>query len=137
MKAIVTYLNFNGNCREAMKFYQRCLGGELSIMPFSEAPGDFPKEAKDRVMHARVTKDGTTLLMASDTMPGSNFVQGTNFSISIDCQGAEETDRLFNAFGENGKITMPLQDAFWGARFGILRDQFGINWMFNFEKPKQ
>ncbi len=137
MKAIVTYLNFNGNCREAMKFYQRCLGGELSIMPFSEAPGDFPKEAKDRVMHARVTKDGTTLLMASDTMPGSNFVQGTNFSISIDCQGAEETDRLFNAFSENGKITMPLQDAFWGARFGILRDQFGINWMFNFEKPKQ
>jgi len=120
-----------------MKFYQRCLGGELSIMPFSEAPGDFPKEAKDRVMHARVTKDGTTLLMASDTMPGSNFVQGTNFSISIDCQSAEETDRLFNAFSENGKITMPLQDAFWGARFGILRDQFGINWMFNFEKPKQ
>ena len=137
MKAIVTYLNFNGNCREAMKFYQRCLGGELSIMPFSEAPGDFPKEAKDRVMHARVTKDGTTLLMASDTMPGSNFVQGTNFSISIDCQSTEETDRLFNAFSENGKITMPLQDAFWGARFGILRDQFGINWMFNFEKPKQ
>ena len=137
MKAIVTYLNFNGNCREAMKFYQRCLGGELSIMPFSEAPGDFPKEAKDRVMHARVTKDGTTLLMASDTMPGSNFVQGTNFSISIDCQSAEETDRLFNAFSEKGKITMPLQDAFWGARFGILRDQFGINWMFNFEKPKQ
>jgi len=137
MKAIVTYLNFDGNCREAMKFYQRCLGGELSIMPFSEAPGDFPKEAKDRVMHARVTKDGTALLMASDTMPGSNFVQGTNFSISIDCQSAEETDRLFTAFSEKGKITMPLQDAFWGARFGMLRDQFGINWMFNFEKPKQ
>jgi len=137
MKAMVTYLNFEGNCREAMKFYQRCLGGELSLMPFSEAPGDFPKEAKDRVMHARVTKDGTTLLMASDTMPGSNFVQGTNFSISIDCQSAEETDRLYNAFSENGKITMPLQDAFWGARFGMLRDKFGINWMFNFEKPKQ
>jgi PhnB protein len=137
MKAIVTYLNFDGNCREATKFYQQCLGGELSIMPFSEAPGDFPKEAKDRVMHARVTKDGTTLLMASDTMPGSNFIQGTNFSISIDCQSAEETDRLFNAFSENGQITMPLQDAFWGARFGMLRDKFGINWMFNFEKPKQ
>ena len=137
MKAIVTYLNFDGNCREAMKFYQRCLGDELSIMPFSEAPGDFPKEAKDRVMHARVTKEGTALLMASDTMPGSNFVQGTNFSISIDCQSAEETDRLFTAFSEKGKITMPLQDAFWGARFGMLRDQFGINWMFNFEKPKQ
>jgi PhnB protein len=51
MKALITYLNFDGNCRDAMKFYQRCLGGELSIMPFSEAPGDFPKEAKDRVMN--------------------------------------------------------------------------------------
>src|SRR5437879_10168861 len=118
MKAIVTYLNFDGNCREAMKFYQRCLGGELSIMPFSEAPGDFPKEAKDRVMHARVTKEGTALLMASDTMPGSNFVQGTNFSISIDCQSAEETDRLFTAFSEKGKINVtgcilgrPVRDA--------------------------
>ncbi len=138
MKSVVTYLNFDGNTRDAMKFYARCLGSELSMMPFSEAPGDFPKEAKDRVMHSRVTKGGAVLLMASDTMPGSGsrFVQGTNFSISIDCESVEEIDRLFAAFSENGKITMPLQDAFWGARFGMLKDQFGINWMFNFEKPK-
>ena len=137
MKAVVTYLNFDGNTRQVMTFYQRCLGGELSIMPFAEAPGDFPPEAKDRVMHARIVKDGAILVMASDTMPGHAFHQGNNFSISIDCQSPEEINRLFAAFSENAKITMPLQDAFWGARFGMLTDRFGVNWMFNFEKPKQ
>src|SRR5262245_56031398 len=140
MKAPVTYLNFDGNTRDAMKFYARCLGGELSVMPFSEAPGDFPKEAKDRVMHSRITRGGSVLFMASDIMPGygDSFKQGTNFSISLDCESQEEIDRLFAAFSENAKkIEMPLQDAFWGARFGMLTDQFGIQWMFNFEKPKQ
>jgi PhnB protein len=140
VKAVVTYLNFDGNTRDAMKFYARCLGGELSMMPFSEAPGDFPKEAKDRLMHSRITKGGSVLLMASDTMPGYGdaFKQGTNFSISLDCESQEEVDRLFAAFSENAKkIDMPLQDAFWGARFGMLTDQFGIRWMFNFEKQKK
>ena len=134
MKAVVTYLNFDGNCKTAMTFYNRCLGGELAIMPFSEAPGDIPKEAKDRVMHARITKNAATLVMASDTQPGHPFRPGSNFSISIDCESQDEIDRLFRAFSENAKITMPLQDAFWGARFGMLTDQFGVNWMFNFDK---
>jgi PhnB protein len=135
MKELVTYLNFNGNCRDAMKFYERCLGGELQMMPFSEVPGNHPPEAKDRIMHARLT-NGSAVLMASDTMPGMPFQQGTNFAISVHCQSQEELERLFNAISEKGKVTMPLQDTFWGARFGMLTDQFGINWMFNFEKPK-
>ena len=135
MKELATYLNFNGNCRDAMKFYERCLGGELHMMPFSEVPGNYPPEAKDRIMHARLT-NGPAVLMASDTMPGMTFQQGTNFAIAVQCQSQEELERLFNAMSEKGKITMPLQDTFWGARFGMLTDQFGINWMFNFEKPK-
>ena len=135
MKEIVTYLNFNGNCRDAMKFYERCLGGELHMMPFSEVPGNHPPEAKDRIMHARLT-NGSAVLMASDTMPGMPFQQGTNFAIAVMCQSQEELERFFNAVSEKGKVTMPLQDTFWGARFGMLTDQFGINWMFNFEKPK-
>jgi PhnB protein len=138
MKAPVTYLNFDGNTRDAMKFYAKCLGGELSIMPFSEAPGDFPKDTKDKVMHARITRKGSTVLMASDALAGHGapFRQGNNFSISLDCESLDEIERLFTAFGENGKVTMPLQDTFWGARFGMITDQFGTNWMFNFEKPR-
>ena len=136
MKEIITYLNFDGNCREAMKFYEKCLGGELHMMPFSEAPGDFPKEAKDRTMHATL-RNGSAALMASDIMPGMHFEQGHNFSICLQPLTVEETEKLFTALSEKGKVTMPLQDTFWGARFGMVTDQFGVNWMFNFEKPKQ
>jgi PhnB protein len=108
MKAPVTYLNFDGNTRDAMKFYARCLGGELSVMPFSEAPGDFPKDAKDKVMHAKITKNGATVLMASDALAGHGapFRAGNNFSISLDCESLDEIERLFAAFGENGKIAI-------------------------------
>ena len=135
MKEIITYLNFDGNARDAMKFYARCLGAELSLMPFSEAKIDVPPDAKDRTMHAKLTK-GSCVLMASDTMPGMPFQRGNNFSICLNCGTLEETERYFAALGQNGKVTMPLQNTFWGARFGMIEDQFGINWMFNFEKPK-
>src|SRR5262245_36810587 len=136
MKELITYLNFDGNCRDAMKFYEHCLGGDLQMMPFSEAQVEYPPEAKNRIMHARL-KAGPSELMASDTMPGMSFKPGNNFSICIGCESLEELERLFNALSENGKVTMPLQDTFCGPRFGMLTDQFGINWMFNFEKSKQ
>jgi PhnB protein len=136
MKALNTYLNFDGTTGQAMKFYQQCLGGDLHLMPFSEVPGDYPKEAKDRIMHARLAV-GPLTLMASDIMPGMQFHQGNNFSICLDCESNEEIERLFSALGNGGKTTMPLHDAFWGARFGMVADKFGISWMFNFEKPRQ
>lgn len=136
MKEITTYLNFDGNCREAMTFYKKCLGAELYLMPFSEAPFDSPPDAKDKIMHASLTKEHT-LLMASDTMPGTNVQQGNNFSLNINCESRQEIESLFAALGEKGEVTMPLQETFWAARFGVLKDQFGINWIFNFEQPKQ
>ena len=135
MKDVNVYLTFDGNCRDAMKFYEKCLGGELQIMPFAEAPFDVPKDAKDKVMHAHL-HNGNAVIMASDPMPGTLVRQGNNFAVCIQCESAEEIDRLFNGLGEGGKVTMGLQDTFWGSRFGMLTDRFGINWMFNFEKPK-
>lgn len=136
MKEVVTYLKFDGNCREAMSFYGKCLGAKLDLMPFSQAPGECPGGAKDRIMHSKLTK-GAVILMASDTMPGMPFQQGNNFSVSIQCESLQEIESFFTAISENGKVTMPLQDTFWGARFGMLVDQFGVQWMFNFEHPKQ
>src|SRR3974390_3200073 len=126
MKDFVTYLTFDGNCREAMEFYRTCLGAELYLMPFSEAPVELPKEgeqAGNRIMHACLTK-GARLLMASDTMPGWAFKQGNNYSVCVECESAKEIEGLFAALGEKGNVTMPLQDTFWGARFGTLTDQF-------------
>jgi PhnB protein len=138
MTEIVTYLNFDGNAREAMTFYAKCLGAELQLMPFSEMPGNHPPEAKDRIMHARISKgtNGSTALMASDTMPGMAFHPGNNFSVSVQCESMEEIDRIFAALSEGGKISMPLADQFWGARFGMLTDKFGVHWMLNFPHPK-
>lgn len=129
MKEIVTYLTFDGDCGPAMTFYRDCLGGELTMMTFADMP-NCPEASKDRIMHAKLTLDGGTL-MASDTMPGKSFTQGTNFSISLDFADREEEKKFFDALSQGGTITMPLQDTFWGAHFGMLTDKFGIGWMFN------
>src|SRR4051812_28767356 len=126
MKEITTYLNFDGTCREAMTFYAKCLGAELYVMRFSEVPGDFPPEAKDKIMHAKLSKGTATLLMASDAMNGAPFKRGTDTWISINCESLAEIERLFAAIGEGGTVIMGLQDTFWGARFGMLKDRFGI-----------
>jgi PhnB protein len=136
MRDFTTYLIFDGNCRAAMEFYKECLDADLNIFSFGDAPVPAPEEAKDRTMHATLAK-GKATIMASDNMPGMAYTKGDNFSISIDCESVDEIDRLFNALGENGKVTMPLQKTFWAARFGMLTDQFGINWMFNLNDPAQ
>jgi PhnB protein len=86
-------------------------------------------------MHSKVTK-GVSVLMASDTMPGSPFHAGTNFSIAIMCESVEGIDRIFAALSEGGKATIAVADQFWGARFGMLTDRFGIHWMMNYDYPK-
>ncbi len=138
MKAINTYLVFDGKCREAVEFYKKCMGAELSLMPWSEAPSELgitAADAKDRVMHATLTK-GFTILMAADTLPGHAYQPGNNFSVCIECESSAEEESLFAALGEGGTVRMPLQDMFWGSRFGTLTDRFGINWMFSFALPK-
>jgi PhnB protein len=133
-------LNFDGNTREAMTFYAQGLGAEIELISFGEHMGaNLPKEmqpAKDRIMHARLSKASKNLLMASDAMPGMPFRAGDNFSVSVHCESVAEVDKLFAALGEGGKIRMPIQDTSWGARFGMLTDKFGVQWMFNFEHPK-
>ncbi len=133
MKGLHTYLTFDGNCRQAMEFYAQCLGAELQMMRFSEAPMDAPPGAKDRIMHARLVK-GDVVLMASDSMPGMPLQQGNNFSLAFTCEAVAEAENLFGALGQKGKVLMPLQETFWAQRFGMVTDQFGVQWMFNVEK---
>jgi PhnB protein len=133
VKGTITYLNFDGNCREAMTFYGRCLAGEPNFTPFSAGPPEVSAQAKnapDRILHAELTSE-PVVLMASDTLPGMDFQQGNNFSICLDCESQAEMDKVFTALSENGEVTMPIHDAFWGGRFGMLTDQYGISWMFS------
>lgn len=137
MQETTTYLNFSGNCREAMTFYAKCLGAELHIRTFAEMPGNHPPELKNRIMHSRLVRGSEPILMASDVPPSMSLEIGSNLSICVNCKSAAEVDRLFAAFNENGKVMMAAGDQFWGARFGMLVDQFGIRWMFSFEFPQQ
>jgi PhnB protein len=136
MKAVTSYLHFNGNCRQAMSFYQQCLGAKLDINTYPDATGQPATAADARIMHSQLSHGSTAFLMASDAPPGDTTGQvGTNFSIALECDSAEEIDRLFAAVAQNGRVTMPLGDVPWGARFGMLTDQFGIQWMFNYTLP--
>jgi PhnB protein len=140
MNEVVTFLNFDGNCREAMEFYKKCFDAELFLLPYSQAPDDLPwvtEEAKSKIMHSTLTKGSLTILMAADTISGRLFQPGNNFSVAIHCEGLPEIERLFTALGENGEITMPLQETFWAIRFGMLTDRFGIRWLLNLGKPAQ
>lgn len=135
MKEFTTYLTFDGTTKEAMKFYAECFGAELSMITFGEANVPHADSEKNRIMHARISK-GTMTLMASDSsvnMP-TKLIQGNNFSISVNCESVEETEKFYKFLIKNGKEIMPLQETFWATRFGMLTDQFGINWMFNLEK---
>jgi PhnB protein len=136
MKAITPYLNFDGKTREAMTFYHKILGGDLNIQTFGDVKAPGPPGSENRVMHAGI-RSASAVLMASDTMPGMPFIQGNNVHLNIDCDDIAEIERLFAGFSEGGKVTMPLEDQFWGARFGMLVDKFGMHWMFNCELPNK
>lgn len=137
MGPLTPYLIFNGNCKQALDFYKTILGGELFIHTYGEAKqlNDLRKEDENKIMHGNLKK-GNFLLMASDTH-GPDIKMGDNVQLSIECESREEVDRLFKGLSEKGKPTLSPNETFWGAYFGMMTDQFGINWMLNFELPKK
>jgi PhnB protein len=114
---VIPFLIFDGNCREAMEFYKKCFEGELFLMPFADAPGSFShSEPKDRILHSTLkNREGAEILMAADTWSNQSHQPGNNFTVMIQSDDLVETERLFEAIGEGGKITMPLQETFWAA----------------------
>src|SRR6478735_5950008 len=126
MTHINAYLNFNGQCREAMTFYQQCLGGELVMQKISESPmaARVPSEMGAKILHSSLTKENL-VLMGSDMM-GNNIVKGNSINLCINCSSTEEVNSFFNNLSSGGKIIEPLHQSFWGATFGVLIDKFGV-----------
>ena len=141
IKKLNPYLNFDGTAEKAIKLYETALGARTeTIMRFGDLPpgpgGTAPApEHKNRVMHALLHVGGGAI-MISDTMPGHPLPIGTNVHVTLDFDDAVEMGRAFEALSAGGKITMPLHDTFWGAKFGMLVDAFGIPWMFNCDTKK-
>jgi PhnB protein len=128
MKNIVPILGFNGNCREAMTFYQQCLGGTLQVMTGSESPlaDQLSPEMQHGVMHAHLQSESATL-MGSDMM-GPNLKPGNGITLSPWCSSEEEVHRVFNALAEGGQIEYSPRVMFWGGLEGRLTDKFGQAW---------
>jgi PhnB protein len=130
-----SYLFFNGQCEEAFKFYEQCLGGKIEAMlPHEGSPAadHVPAEWRSKILHARMVV-GDQVLMASDAPPG-HFQAPHGFSVNIGVSDANQAERIFHALAEKGKVTMPIAETFWALRFGMLVDRFGIPWMVNCEK---
>jgi PhnB protein len=140
MSRVSTYLNFGRETEAAFTFYRQVFGGEFNgpIHRFGDMPaadGQPPLADGDRglVMHVELPILGGHVLMGTDAPASMGFqlVAGNNVHINLEPDTRAETERLFKALAEGGRIETPLQDMFWGAYFGNLTDRFGIHWMFN------
>jgi PhnB protein len=146
MATINPYLTFKGNCEEAFNFYKSVFGGEFTYlgrfneMPPQEGAPSMPEEEGNKIMHVSLPI-GNNQLMGSDTGGewAAQTIIGNNFSVSVNPNSKEDTDRIFNALAAGGHTTMPMGDTFWGDYFGMCTDKFGINWMlsYNAGNPKQ
>ena len=130
MAQLNPYIMFQGNCRQAMEFYQACLGGELNLQTVGESPSkdEMPPETHDHVLHSRLAA-GEIVFMASDMMGPGEWVGGNAVSLCISGSTKAEIEAAFAKLAEGGTVNQPLIDVFFGT-FGSLTDKFGINWMF-------
>jgi len=127
------YLFFSGQCEEALEFYRKALGAEVTqLMRFKDSPeppppGMLPPGSENKIMHASF-RIGDTTVMASDGMcTGTGSFQG--FSLSVAAQDDAKAEQLFAALSEGGKVTMPMSKTFYASRFGMATDRFGVGWM--------
>jgi len=131
-----TYLNFNGQCEEAFKFYEQCLGGKIQGMfTYAGTPAEkhAPPDWGNKILHATMSV-GDGVIMGADVI-SPQYQKPTGFAVTLHMNDPKEAERVFHALAEGGTVTMPIQETFWAVRFGELVDQFGTPWMINCGKP--
>ncbi len=141
MATVNPYLTFNGTCEAAFTFYKSVFGGEFPYigkfkdMPPAEGCPPVSEEDGNKIMHVSLPISKETILMGSDSSEafGQVTIAGNNFSVSINAESKEEAEKLFNGLSAGGNVSMPMNQTFWGAYFGMFTDKFGIMWMVNFD----
>ena len=132
----IAYLGFDGNCKEAMQYYEQVLGGKLTVMMSgAESPmaAMIPAESAHRILHARLELPDGGLLFAGDCPQQVAYegIKGVSFALNYD--STEQAAKVFAALAEGGQITMPIQPAFWAKSWGMLVDKYGTPWIINGE----
>jgi PhnB protein len=126
------YLSFRGDCEAAFTFYADCLGGTVGEL-YRYGGTSFMEQApsgwEDKIMHGSLTV-GDQVFMGADVTP-DKYEKPAGFSLSLHIDGASEAERVFHLLAKDGRIVMPLEKTFWAARFGVLVDRFGLQWIIN------
>jgi PhnB protein len=132
MPKFETYVFFNGNCAEAMKYYEKTLGGKLDLMKAKDSPaaGHTPPGTENQILHSRLDSDGG-VLMASDWMDEKPYPGMGGFGISVFYPKVEDAKRVHDTFSKGGKVNMPLGKTFWVESFGMVTDRYGTLWMIS------
>jgi PhnB protein len=134
----IAYLSFDGNCAEAMRFYEKVLGGQLFVLTAGASPmaDQTPPELRDKVMHAALTLPSGGQLYAGDHWPGQAYEGIKGVTLTLNYDTVAEAQRIFDALSAGGKVTMPMSESFWAKTFGMLTDRYGCPWIVNGEsKP--
>lgn len=135
MRTINSYLIFNGNCREAMTFYKKCLGGELSFQTIGESPlsETMPARMKKCILHSVLTNKDL-VLMGSDIVCEKGLLKGNAVSLVLNCTNEKDIRECYKKLSQGGEPTHPLENTFWNALFGGLIDKYGNTWMLNYNR---
>lgn len=131
-----TYLNYGGNCKEAFQFYEKHLGGKITMMmTHGEQPNsaNVPPDWKNAILHARMTLGGTELLAAD--IPPDRFQPMRSAYLSLALDSIEEAERVYKLLSDGGEIFMPMEETFFAFRFAMLRDKFGTSWLLLNPRP--
>jgi PhnB protein len=130
MMRVTPYLHLDGNCREVMRFYQECFGGQLELQVLGESPmaEHMPTELHDRILNAQLVA-GEFMLMASDFSSPEQLVRSGVVALSVHATDLEATRAAFEKLSEGATVTNPLKEEFFGI-YGDLTDKYGFSWMF-------
>lgn len=132
---VVAYMTLAENCEEALSFYKDVLKGEIEFLQrYKDAEGiTVEEEDKEKILHAQL-KFGDNKLYLSDTSRDQPVKSGNNLSLTLEFESGEEQQRVFDLLAEAGEIQMPLEDQFWGSRFGSVIDKYGFSWGLDWHK---
>lgn len=129
------YLNFDGDARQAMEFYEEVFGGTLAVHTYGESGQTGTPEA-DKVMHGMLETPSGFTLMGADVPPGMEHTPGNNFSVSLSGDNDAELRGYWGKLSAGGSVAVPLEKQMWGDVFGMCTDRFGIPWMVNISEPQ-
>ena len=126
------HLHFNGHCHEALKFYEKCLGGKISFsMTWGDSPAakDVGPEWSKKIIHASFEFEGQ--MLTADDAPPKHYNKPQGMQVLLSYSDLAQAERVFKALSEHGQVGMPFAKTFWSKGFGMVTDQFGIPWMIN------